>query len=223
TGGKPAVVPGGGGYGGAPAATPTGSATLPVAGAAGQVSFSWTGGTISPVAADIVRFLLDVQDTGGTDGAVLARAITYGTAEKMDLLYRTGGGLELIGYDEHGTVLFDSGTLAFTLDGKPVMVDVELTANDSGGATWTVAAIQPSAVAPLATYTGTVASVSVGFVSDVFIGPNGDVGFAAAGQVTVQTYADPLTSMATVIAGYAGELAADRLARLAAEENLTFT
>jgi hypothetical protein len=64
--------------------------------------------------------------------------------------------------------------------------------------------------------------VTVGYVSDVYISPNSDVTFASVGQIAVQTYADTIQSMAQVIAGYNGELAANRLARLAGEENLGF-
>jgi hypothetical protein len=222
TSGTAGAVPGGGGGGGYPPAASGDTATPAGAGAAGQVAFSWTGGTVSPVAADIVRFLLNVQAAGGTDSTVLARIITYGTVARMDVLYRTGGALELIGYDGTGTVLFDSGSQAFTLNGTPVMVDVELTQNGTGGATWTLAAIQPGYPSPVATYTGTVTAVSVGYVSDVYISPDSDVNYASAGQPTVQTYADPLTTMSTIINGYAGEYAADRISRLAGEEGLGF-
>jgi hypothetical protein len=65
--------------------------------------------------------------------------------------------------------------------------------------------------------------VTVGYVSDVYVSPNADVTFAAVGQIAVQTYSDPLTTLSQAIAGYAGETAAARMARLCAEENLSFT
>ena len=187
---------------------------------------AWAGSstvsTTSPVAADVVRFLLDIDTGGGTDMTVLARIITYGTVERMDLVYHSGGNLELIGYSDSNSVLFDSGSQEFGANGTPMMIDIELTASGAN-ATWTLSAIQPGAGAPVATFTGTAAAVSVGYVSDVYISPNSDVTFASMGQFSVQTYADPLTSMSPVIAGYDGELAAARLARLAGEENLSFT
>ena len=109
------------------------------------------------------------------------------------------------------------------LNNTPVMVDIELTANGSGGATWSVAAIEPGADAALGTFTGTVSGVTVSNVSDVYISPDSDVSFASAGHIAVQTYADPLTVLAQVMNGYAGELAETRLARLCAEEGLAFT
>ena len=299
SGGSAGASPGGGGGGGIPVSPVDSNITPPGRGAPGQVTLSWSGGTVSPVAADIIRFLLDVQSSGGTQpsysftilnssqtftatgsayandtpvqlsggslpsgfsaattyyvvsasgatfglsatkggsaivasssgsgnvqsvaGWVVARAVTYGTVEQLDVVYNTGGGLELIGYSSGGSVLFDSGNQAFGLNGTPVMVSAELTANTTGGAVWKLTAIEPNGVAAIATYTGTVTSVGVGYVSDYFISPDSDVTFASVGQMTVQTYAPDITVMAPVIAGYAGELAADRLARLAAEESL---
>jgi len=109
------------------------------------------------------------------------------------------------------------------LNGTPVMIDIELTANGSGGASWSLAAIEPAASSALGTFTGTVSSVTVSNVSDVYISPDSDISFASAGHIAVQTYADPLTTLAQVMAGYAGELAETRLARLCAEEGLNFT
>jgi hypothetical protein len=292
--------PGGGGGGGIPANTLDTSPVAPGNGGPGQVTLSWSGGTVSPVAADIWRFLLDVDAAGGTQpgysftyssayftaagsayaantpvqlsggslpsgfsvlttyyvlpfagdefqlaatpggsalggagsasgsvqsvaGWVLARVVTFGTVARMDVVYGAGGTLELIGYDGSSNVLFDSGAQAFGLDGTPVMVDVELTANAAGtAATWSLSAIQPGAAEPITTASGTVASVAVGYISDWYVSPDSDVTFAAAGQMTAQTYADPLTAMAGIISGYNGELAATRLARLCSEEGFGF-
>ncbi len=291
--------PGGGGGGGIPISPVDTSVTPPGRGAPGQVTLSWSGGTVSPVAADIVRFVLDVQASGGTQASssftatnaspcvftatgsaytngtpvaisggslptgitagnyyivnasgdtfelaatsggsplgssstgsgnvqstapwVIARAITYGTVEQIDMIYYTGGALGLTGYDSAGSVLFSSGPVAFTVNGTPVMADIQLVA-DGADATWHINTIQPGG--SQVGYSGTVSNVSVGYVSDVYISPDSDVTFASAGQVTVQSYAPAITSMAAIIAGYTGEHASVRLARLAAEENLTFT
>ena len=300
--GLPGLSPGGGGGGGVPDTGNLGQGTVqPSAGAPGQVSFSWSGGAISPVAADIVRFLLDVADTGGqqpaydftatdaspgvltaagstysngtpvqltgaslpagllgattyyvvnasTDtfeladtsggtpvnttstgtgsvqsqaGWVIARILTYGTVARMDVSYYTGGSLDLTGYNSTGTLLFDSGRVTFGVDGVPVYVNVELNATGGSNAQWVINTVQPDATAGLS-LSGAVSGVTVGYVSDVYIGPDSDVTFASAGQISVQTYANDVANLGEVIAGYNGELAADRLARLAAEENLAF-
>ena len=299
--GLPGDAPGGGGGGGVPDTGNLGQGTVhPGAGAPGQVSFSWSGGAISPVAADIVRFCLDVNDTGGTqtaydftntdaspavftatgsaysngtpvqltgtelpagfvgtttywivnastdtfelaatdggtpinatsagsgsvqstNGWVLARILTYGTVSRMDVTYYTGGALDLTGYNSSGTQLFDSGRVQFGVDGTPVYTDVELNATGSN-AEWVISTVQPGAASGLS-LTGTVDSVTVGYVSDIYVSPNSDVTFASVGQISVQTYAEDVANLAQTVAGYNGELAADRLARLAGEENLAF-
>jgi len=139
----------------------------------------------------------------------------------MDVQYRTGGGLELIGYDGSNTVLFDSGSVAFNANGAPMMVSVELTASGNN-ANWKLTAVAPGGGSAIATATGTVNSVTVLYVSDVYVSPNSDVSFASVGHITAQTYAPDITTMATIINGYAGEYAADRLSRLATEEGLAF-
>ena len=90
----------------------------------------------------------------------------------------------------------------------PLYADVELTANGGGGATWTIATIQPGEDGNLQ-LTGTVSGVTVGYVSDVYISPNSDVTFASAGQISVQTYAEGIGELGQIVAGYNGELAAD--------------
>lgn len=293
--------PGGGGGGGVPDTGNLGAGTVnPGPGAPGQVSFAWSGGAVSPVAADIVRFALDVTSTGGTQtsysftatdaspavftaagstyaagtpvqlvgtslptgftatpvyyvvnpstdtfelaataggtainstssgsgsvqstlGWVIARILTYGTVARMDLTYYTGGSFDLTGYASSGAVLFDSGRVSFGLDGVPVYVDVQLVASGSN-ATWHINTVQPGQNDQEG-LSGTVNGVTVGYVSDVYISPNSDVTFASAGQISVQSYADTIADLAQVVAGYNGELAANRLARLAAEENLAF-
>lgn len=217
--GGAAGVPGGGGAGGlmdiGHGATAAGN------GAPGSVHLAWDGGISSPIAADIVRFLLKVDSSGDGDGHVLFRVLTYGTIAKVDLVYHTGGKLELIGYNGDGVSVFDSGSQAFGADGTPMMVSIELTA--SGTSTnWSLSAIEPGASSVIATYTGTVTSSDVGNVSDVYAGPDANLSTGTSiGQISVQTYADTLVNLAALIGGYDGEYAADRFARLCASVGIT--
>ena len=214
--------PGGGGAGGVPQGTST-SASGAGAGAAGEVSFSWSGGATSPVAADIIRFCLDVDSAGAANGAVLLRAITYGTCATLNLQYNTGGGLELIGLNSSSSTLFDSGNVGFGANGLPLYVDIELTALNSTTVTWLLQAIIPGATSPVAVATGTFTG-TVGNVSDIFVDPAGAVtdNATSIGWITVQTYADTIENLSPVVAGYAGETAAARMARLCAAQGLGF-
>ena len=219
-------VAGGGGGGGIPDST-SGSgttATVPGNGAAGEVAFSWNGGSSSPVAANIIRFLLHVDPAGSTDGEVLLRVETYGTINTIDFIYHTAstGQLEVKGYTG-GTTYFDKTAAFSALNGKPVMVSLELTASGAN-ATWKVEAIQPGAGSTLATYTGSVSTVTIGNVQDAIANPAGTINDSTAvGWISVQQYADTLVNISPVIAGYAGETVAARISRLCAEEGIGFT
>jgi hypothetical protein len=212
--------PGGGG-GGAVPAFGSNPAMAAGNGAAGKVAFNWDGGATSPVAADIVRFLLDIPAAGEVDGTVLVQFVTYSTqVATVDLVYHTGGNLELLGYNSSSSLVFDSGSQSFGAAGTPMMVDIQLI-SDGASIEWSLSAIEPGASSAIATYTGTVTG-TVLYVSDVYVSPAAAVVDSAVGWVTVQTYADPLTTLAGVIGGYEGETGAARLSRLAAEEGITF-
>jgi hypothetical protein len=208
-------TPGGGGGG----MDPSGSA--PGTGAPGQVSFSWSGGPVSPVPAAYIRFLLEIPAGGETDGAVIARAVAYGDIVQMDVVYHTGGKLRFIGYDSGASIVFDSGSVAFLADGQPMLVSAN-TQTYGTTVSWALKAIIPGALSATV-YSGTVSGYALGNVSDVYVNPNGTLASTTVGWVTVQDYCDTIESMGIIIGGYNDELAADRLARLCAEEGFGFT
>ena len=142
--GSAGSAPGGGGGGAVPAYGP--NAAVPAGnGGAGKIAFSWDGGETSPVAADIVRFLLDVPPGGETDGVVLVQFVTYSDdVTTVDVVYHTGGDLELIGYNSSSDQVFDSGSKSFGVDGQPVMVEVQLI-SDGSDIEWSLSAIEPGA------------------------------------------------------------------------------
>ena len=187
------------------------------------MSFAWSGGVTSPVAADIVRFCLEVDWAGAADGAVLLRAVTYGTITTLDVIYNTasGGELTLKGYTG-GTTYFTSAAIT-AVNGIPLYMDVELTASGAN-ATYTFAAIEPGATSAYATKTGTVDTVSLGYVSDIYVDPAGAVtdSGTSVGWITAQTYADTLVNLSPIVNGYAGELVADRIERLCTEQGIGF-
>lgn len=211
---------GGGGAGGVP---DSGDGVFtPGAGAPGGVAFSWTGGATSPVPADIIRFCLDIDSAGAANGAVLLRAVTFGTVAQLDLVYHTGGKLELIGYDSGAVQLFDSGQISFSADGQPLYVDLQLVASGAN-VIWSLSAIVPGASSVVTTATSSITG-SVGYVSDILVDPAGTVtdNATSIGQITVQSYADTLVNLSPIVNGYAGETAAARISRLCASQGLAF-
>lgn len=187
------------------------------------MAFSWSGGTTSPIAANIVRFCLHVNSAGAADGAILMQILTYGTIATMNVVYHTGGKLELLGYNQSSTLVFDSGLVSVGADGTPLYVDVELTGSGAN-AVWTLAAIKPGASVLAASATGTATGVSIGNVSDIIVDPGGlvvDSG-TALGQISAQVYADTMVNLSPIVNGFAGELAASRISRLCAAQGIGF-
>ncbi len=205
----PAIGPGGGGGGGdlnQPGAS----------GAPGQVVISYTPPTVP--GANQLRFILNVPSSGGTDGAVVARMVTGGTVAALDVVYHTGGALELIGYNAAGTSIFDSGAQTFGLssgvNGIVVMVSAELVTSGTS-LDWAFRLIQSGATAIAASYTGTVASAAAGNVSQIIINYGAtETTAVGVGQVVLQYVTTGLTPLGAVISGYDGELAGDRFIRL---------
>jgi Glycosyl hydrolase family 26 len=218
------IGPGGGGAGATPSNSTVGNpVTNPGPGANGAVGFSWSGGITSPVASDFVRFLLAVNSAGAADGAVLARVLTYGTIARADLIYHTGGKLQIIGYNSSSVQLFDSGSVLFGADGTPLYMSIELVANGAN-VDWALKAMVPG-VAQLASAASGSVTGSVGNVSDIYADPNGtivDTG-TSIGWFTVQTYADNLLNLSDVSNGHSGELASVRMSRLCADQGLGFS
>lgn len=190
------------------------SAALPVVGGS-----TWVGVVPAvPTSANTLRFLLKVPSSSPpTDGAVLARLYTYGTVNRADLIYRTGGGLQLKGVDQAGTLIFDTGAVAFGILDRQPRVSVEL--QEVGGVVqYSMVAVYPG-VPGAVNSTGTVAG-TIGGAYQVWIAPDGDVAQAVIGHVTVQAAWDTLFNIASALDAWQGEGAAARFARLCTEEGL---
>jgi hypothetical protein len=220
--GSAGSTPGGGGGGG-------GQYTNPVtnqvtngnggAGGKGQVVLSWTSTTVSgggggvTAAANVLRFLMQVPLAGDTAGAVIASMFTTGSITEVDVIYIAGGGLEIRGF-AGGAVVFDSGALAFGLNGEPVLITAELLQNGST-ITWEIGASTLGVSSIATVFSGSVAG-SVSSVTGVIINPGGTLMDTSIGQITVQYTETLLATVAAAASGYAGETAAVRFTRLCA-------
>ena len=208
-------TPGGGGGGSATGGNNGGS------GGAGKVALTFTASS-SPY-ANSVRFLLDIPSTGGVNGAIYGRFTTAGTIAKCDVIYGTGGTLQVIGYDSGGTAKFTS-TAAGSYNGTPVIVSVELTPSGTSVA-WALKTIPPGASQTATTLdSGTVSSASIGGVNDVLSNPGGtETGAVGAGHYIVQGVVTSLPDLAYAASGYDGEYAAARFTRLCTEAGITYS
>ena len=213
--GQSGVTPGGGGGGGTFDFN-SGAYHGGFPGGAGKVELVYTPATAP--ANNVVRFILFVPKHGGNNNRVLVRALTSGTIARLDVQYVTGGKLRMLGYNSGATLLFTSGNLTVG-DGQTLMVSAELATSGSSVA-WKLTAIIPGAAAAIGSVTGTQATASVGNVSEVLAGPNGDITKTAIGHISVQYALIDITKVSRALNGHDTELTADRLIRLANEQAL---
>ena len=168
----------------------------------------------------VLRFLMAVPSSGDTDGGVLARVAMTGTCRYMNLIYGAGGTLQLQGWDRTGATLFDSGLIAFAVNGQLLYAGISLQQSGSS-VTWQVQTLAPGAASALSG-SGTITTATAGNVSGVLVNPKGLLSGTAAGQWTVQSEWDSLFDMLGPLEAWAGETAGNRFARLCSEEGIAF-
>lgn len=167
-----------------------------------------------------LRFLLAVPSGGdGNDQAILT-AYTTGTARRWELHYGTGGTLGLRAYDAGGTLLFDTGDLAYLVNGELLLVSVELT-QDGADIDYTVSTLEPGAGSGLTT-SGTLAANTFGRVGSLIVNPAGGLSVTAVGHLSVQNVVTTLFDLGAQLDAWRGETAGRRIARLCEEEGVTF-
>lgn len=170
----------------------------------------------SGATASVMRFLLHVPTTGAVDGAKLALFNTTGFVKELQLVYGTGGTLQLVGFDAAHVVIFDSGTLAFAVNGKLLRVSMELSQSGSN-ILWAVATLAAGSV------TGSVESGTIGpgvidRVTKVIINRDGQITDTTVGHITVQATLTSIFDLSGAVAAYNLEPAGTRFARLCSEE-----
>lgn len=227
-GGLPGAAPGGGGgAGGRNSANNAGHSGGN--GGAGTVTLNWASSTTPNNV--VLRFLLSIPAASTpADGATLFRAVvSSGTLSKIECYYSVAnaGSLSIRGYNTSSTKVFDSaGTVIQSVNGVPLMVSLEL-AKSGTGINWEIEAIQPGLPTTFgviqAGATGTLASSTMGAVSQILVAPNSDITDTAIGHIVLQYALEPLAAVSDAINGHDGELATDRFARICAEESFTGT
>lgn len=210
-GSSPPDIPGGGGGG-------SGGTAPGANGASGQVEILYT-----PAGApnsNILRWIMLVPVHGGSAGKVLLRALTTGTIDHVDVIYKSLGKLQVKGLTSGGGTLFDSGDVNFAFNGQTVMLSVELT-NSGANIAWAVKGIIPGQGAIMAaSASGTLTTASVGNVTEVIVAPNADITKTAIGHISVQYSFVDLAHVSKALNGHVDELTTDRFLRLANEQAL---
>jgi hypothetical protein len=187
----------------------------------------FAGGVISYSAVSTVGFLLSVPAAGATDGAIVLRVTTTGTAARFDLVYALAGGgsFQISTYTAAGTLISTSGTLATgAVNGNPMQVDLQFGQDGPD----IVVGFGYATVAGAGAGSGvTITTRTAGRVSQVRVNANNQLADATVGHLTV--YGSLVSLAATgdadllAITGYFGETAGTRIRRLCSEEGIPYT
>lgn len=161
-----------------------------------------------------LRFLLAVPSAGAVNNTLIATVVTSGTLQ-WALYYTTGGGLRItaIRNSDNVSVLDMTGT--FALNGRPVMVSLELKQNGTG-IDWAIATLDAS-ISVGGGLSGTLATQTLGYWLNLTMVPGG----MATGHVTVQTAVTSLFDLFDQLKAYAGERAGTRFVRLCTSRGIS--
>lgn len=206
---------GGGGGGGWANAT---DFTQGAQGSSGSVELVYTssGGGTQPN-NNVIRFIMFVPKHGGNNGKVLIRALTSSAViSRLDCTYVSGGNIRLKGFNGSNTQQFDSGNLSVGADNQTLMVSMEL-AKSGTSIAWAFSAIIPGQHGVVAKTSGTVATATMGSVSQIIVGPNGDITKTGIGHISIQYALIPLWKVSEALNGHDQETGINRFRRLANE------
>lgn len=192
-----------------------GSASIPVLNGAifsGDIA-PYTAGT-----ANAVTFLMEVPAAGEANGAVIASLFTQGgSVSQMDLIYGTGGTLQLIGYQSSSgskTAVFTSATYSFAVNGQMMLISFQLTPTD-----WAFQGFVIGKPGAVASATGTY---TLGTMTRLVFNPGRTLVSTAIGHAIVQTAPITLGTWYGPANAWAGEFAGMRFMRLCTEEGIPF-
>ncbi len=168
-----------------------------------------------------VRWVARVPSTTPND-AVLVRIYCTGSLNRVDIQYSTGGAIRVTGYDRD-SVSVGTGIYAFAVDDLDERMGIELT-QSGGNVTWNFAETFVGATGG-SVGGGTFTGVTLGRVSSIRVNPDRtSLGDLAFGHLTVETDVTTLFTVSlSVLRGYAGATATDRITRLCTENGLSIT
>ena len=166
---------------------------------------------------NVVRFLLAVPIGDDTNNAVIARMFTTGSVARLDLVYGTGGVLQLNGYNAAGTVIGSAqvGPFTFGLTGATGLANCRVSIEIRGNGTTGLWVTTPGT--PIFGGGGTW-SGTLGAVTNVAFG--GGLVNSAMGHFSVQGTWDTLADLQQPMNAWLGETAGARYSRLCGEENI---
>jgi hypothetical protein len=168
-----------------------------------------------------LRFFAAVPAAGVVSTQRLISFTQTGTAKTWSLFVTTGGALDLRAYDDDGTQILSTGSIAFAINGEQKSIGIELTQSGSDiSYTLFVYDIADSTLTSSsgATTSGTLTGHTVGRATEVRFGEDGLMNDTALGHLAVSDSNNGFASTAGALIGWDGETAAARIHRLGVEE-----
>jgi hypothetical protein len=166
-----------------------------------------------------VRFLMYVTDgSEPPSGQTLVSVTMSGTIVRAELIYGTGGTLQLKVYSVTGAVSADTGAVAFNVDGKLNWVSLDF-ATSGSHVTCTMSTLEQGQTTG-GTATATATSESIVRCTGVIVSPAGGITTLAIGHMHVRNEVPSLFDLATEFNAWVGETAGVRVLRLCDEEQL---
>jgi hypothetical protein len=166
-------------------------------------------------------FLLNIPSAGGTNGQEIIAFNTNSLTNYWTVTYGTGGSLRLRAYSDYdaGTVKYDSGAVAFLVDGKDLRVSLSI--SDSGGTVTAILATLEAGQTVGAASTGTFSSIA-GRFTGVTVSPRGVFPSMSIGHISIHSTIRSIYDLRDELNAYSGETATDRIMRLCEESNIEF-
>lgn len=155
------------------------------------------------------------------DGSRILQILTYGTAQRWDVTYHTGGGLSVDCYDKNGTQLFTTGAIAFSVDNAIERIGLWIT-QSGGNINGQLSTLAVGAAA--GGYSAfTVTGQTIAGAYAVASNPGPAIGGVAIGHITVETSATDIFALQSQLNAYLGEGSISRFRRLCSENNIDAT
>lgn len=201
-----------------------GSDALPTLGTA---TFSGIVPSYTATGEIAVRFFVHAPAAGVTTTQTLLDISTTGTASRWRVYLDSTGGLAVKAVNKAGTVLLDTGFIAFAINDVRCSLILELTQGGSGvdfrlrEENYTSVSLVAQSV-PATEWTGTVAVQTCGRVTSVRVGTDGGLGDVAVGHLSVADALTAYTHTGSAVVGWRGETPTNRVIRLCQEEGISY-
>lgn len=166
-----------------------------------------------------IRGLVAFPEAGLTNDVEINSINYTGTAAGWQIRYATGGSFTIRAFDDVGTSLLTDGPWAFDIDGKEVLLSLELT-QTGANIDWDVAVWEVEAEAAGLVASGTLAGRTIGRATRVEWNTNGGADGLSIGHTTVQTEVTSIFDRGDELKAYDAETAGDRISRLCTENSI---